>query len=186
MTALSLRALSLRTRPLRPLHRRTRTDRPRRRQRRNLVRREFASHLLTPRLLAARALLPLAALALASAPVRAAEAEATARALEEAMAEMRVYFTCSALEPETQQFLRDYWSGMVAATLEHLQAEGIGPANLAAFAASAEPDALLPGPEVTFAEVRAYCATEGDWVARLAAFDLPQLPQALEDLAAPE
>src|SRR5690606_21539070 len=92
------------------------------------------------------------------------------------------YLTCSAFDPETHEFLREYWHVMTEETLAWLEESGIVPANLDALKGSILPGGLMPAPGTPFADVRAYCLAAGDWMARVAAFDLPQLPHELHEL----
>jgi hypothetical protein len=105
--------------------------------------------------------------------------------LDTAMQDMRVFITCTVLERESNDFMLKGWQETVAETLTFLAEEGVTPPNLAAFKASAQPDALVPAPDTPISEVIAFCDANPDWIRKLQNFDYTRLPYALEQATAP-
>lgn len=83
--------------------------------------------------------------------------------LSQAIAEHRLFLTCSALDPQTHQQILAYWQRDVASATAILTAQGVAPDAIAALTAAADPAALMPGPDTPWAEVTALCATQPDW-----------------------
>lgn len=83
--------------------------------------------------------------------------------LSQAIAEHRLFLTCSALDAQTHQQILGNWQRDVASAKAILAAQGVAPDAIAAFSAAAAPAALMPGPDTPWAEVTALCATRPDW-----------------------
>ncbi len=105
--------------------------------------------------------------------------------LDTAMRDMRVFLTCTVLEKESNDFMLKDWQKTVAKTLVFLTEEGVTPPNLAAFTASAQPDALVPAPDTPISGVIAFCNANTDWIRKLHRRDYTQLPDALKQATDP-
>jgi hypothetical protein len=99
--------------------------------------------------------------------------------LSQAIAQHRVFLTCSALDPGTHQAIAQAWQTDIAAAARLLADRKTGAEAIAAFTAAANPTALLPAPETPFADVRALCDQHADWAARYAAGDVIRLADSL-------
>lgn len=104
--------------------------------------------------------------------------------LSQAIAEHRVFLTCSALDPQTHARIQTNWQRDVTAAAAILTAEGIPPEAIAAFQTAAAPAALMPAGDIPFAEVIPFCAANPDWQTNyvemsLILLDL-KLPKAFE------
>lgn len=102
--------------------------------------------------------------------------------LSRAIAEHRVFLTCSILDAEAHARIRTAWEGDVATALRLLGDRKIDPAAIAAFDAAARPEALLPTPETPFVDLRALCDQHPDWASRYAAGRFVQLAPELGSL----
>jgi hypothetical protein len=83
--------------------------------------------------------------------------------LSQAIAEHRVFLTCSALDPETHTRIRAGWQADIASATAILASHNVPPETVAAFTAAAEPQALMPTPDTPWTEVHGLCATRPDW-----------------------
>lgn len=104
--------------------------------------------------------------------------------LSQAIAEQRLFHTCSALDPQTHALVTDQWRQDAAAAAAILAENQVAPEAIAAFTEAASAETLLPGPETPWAEVKGLCDTHPDWQTRLAQFDFIvlglRLPQVFE------
>jgi hypothetical protein len=104
--------------------------------------------------------------------------------LSRALAEHRVFLTCSTLDPATQAVILSNWQRDVAAATAILQANAVPPEAIAAFTDAARPESLLPAPDTPFEDVRQICAAGEDWQERYFKLDHTilelKLPQALQ------
>jgi hypothetical protein len=131
-----------------------------------------------------RTALALAALICAS-PVAAQDRVARITpVLDRALAEWRVFLTCTALDPQAHAMVVDGWSGMVETTGTYLRERGLSGASLDDFPARAEPDALMLPGDTPFAEVRAFCEDHPGWRGQLETFGFILMPDALEEALA--
>lgn len=83
--------------------------------------------------------------------------------LSQAIAEHRVFLTCSALDPETHARILADWQADVASATAILAAHNMPGETVAAFTTAADPQVLMPGDDTPWAEVQALCATRTDW-----------------------
>jgi hypothetical protein len=83
--------------------------------------------------------------------------------LSQAIAEHRVFLTCSALDPATHQQILTNWQTDVAAAQAILAAHNVAPEAITAFTKAADPAALMPTDDTPWAEVQSLCATHPDW-----------------------
>jgi hypothetical protein len=104
--------------------------------------------------------------------------------LSQAIAEHRVFLTCSTFDPATHQQIADNWQRDVTAAADLLKTHDTPPEAIAAFTAAADPRALLPAPDTPFADVRQLCDSNPDWQQRYSRLDLIvlelKLPAAFE------
>jgi hypothetical protein len=103
--------------------------------------------------------------------------------LSQAIAEHRLFLACSVLDPVAHAAIAKAWQADVAAATRLLADHKAGAEAIAAFAAAASTDLLLPAPDTPFADVRTFCDQHPDWASRYAAGDVirlaDSLPQAL-------
>jgi hypothetical protein len=104
--------------------------------------------------------------------------------LSQAIAEHRVFLTCSALDPELHAQITSNWQTDIAAAATILAAKAVPQDAITAFTTAAQPDALLPAPDTPFEDVRQICSAKPDWMAayfrlNFTVLDL-KLPQAFE------
>ena len=83
--------------------------------------------------------------------------------LSRALAEQRVFLTCSALDAQSHGFIVKGWEREVAAALATLTANNVPPEAIAAFTEAARLQNLLPAPDTPFSEVQQFCAATPDW-----------------------
>lgn len=83
--------------------------------------------------------------------------------LSQAIAEHRVFLTCSALAPLTHQQILTNWQRDVTAAAAILKAHNTPPEAITAFTKAADPKTLMPAPATPWAEVRSLCDTHPDW-----------------------
>lgn len=83
--------------------------------------------------------------------------------LSQAVAEHRVFVTCSALDPLTHQQVLTNWQKDTAGAVAILQTHKVPPEAVTAFARAAAPAALMPADDTPWAEVRGLCDTHPDW-----------------------
>ena len=119
-------------------------------------------------------------LLIALATPAASDDAVVAALLDRAMAEQRVYQTCTALIPDGSFDAEAWWQEKVTETLAAIEAAGATPANLAAFTASAAPGALKPAPDTPWSEVLAFCSADPDWYSNWQRFNIVILPGAVE------
>ncbi|MCU0904012.1 MAG: hypothetical protein MUE83_09075 [Tabrizicola sp.] len=92
--------------------------------------------------------------------------------LSQAIAEHRVFLTCSALDPATHAQIAENWQRDTAAAVAILTANSTPPEAIAAFTAAAAPSALMPADDTAFSDVRQLCDSNPDWQQRYLQFDL--------------
>jgi hypothetical protein len=104
--------------------------------------------------------------------------------LSQAIAEHRVFLTCSTFDPATHQQITDNWQRDVTSAAAILTARQVPPEAIAAFTTAADPRALLPAPDTPFADVRQLCDSNPDWQQHYFRLDLIvlelKLPAAFE------
>jgi hypothetical protein len=84
--------------------------------------------------------------------------------LSQAIAEHRVFLTCSALDPATHQQILANWQRDTAAAVTVLTTRKVPPEAIAAFTTAARPENLMPAPDTPWADITALCATRPDWL----------------------
>jgi hypothetical protein len=100
-------------------------------------------------------------------------------ALTTALADQRVFLTCTALDPPLHQQALDLWQQDVAAATAVLTDRGVPSAAIQAFTAAAKPDTLALPPDTPFVAVRDYCAAQENWSDRWSRRDFTELATAL-------
>jgi hypothetical protein len=104
--------------------------------------------------------------------------------LSQAIAEHRVFLTCSALDHSTHALILTNWQRDTAAAVTILQSHDVPMDAITAFTAAAEPAALMPVPDTPWSAVQAICATSPDWQTNYYQFKLTilelKLPGALQ------
>ncbi len=83
--------------------------------------------------------------------------------LSQAIAEHRVFLTCSALDPLTHQQILTNWQKDIAAATAILTAHTVPQDAITAFTRAADPAALMPAEDTPWAEVKGLCDTHPDW-----------------------
>ena len=83
--------------------------------------------------------------------------------LSQAIAEHRVFLTCSALDPLTHQQILTNWQKDTAAATAILQAHTVPQDAIAAFTTAAAAAVLMPADDTPWAEVKGLCDTHPDW-----------------------
>jgi len=83
--------------------------------------------------------------------------------LATAIAEQRVFLTCSALDPEAHALIAKGWRTDIARATAILTEHAVPPEAIAAFTTAADPAALLPSEDTPFTEVMRFCDTHSDW-----------------------
>jgi hypothetical protein len=103
--------------------------------------------------------------------------------LTQALADQRLFLTCTALEPQNHQLILDFWAADVAAATAILADNGVPEEAIAAFTQAALPENLMPAPDTPFATLREICS-DPLWFQRMMRRDFTelavQLPKALE------
>lgn len=84
--------------------------------------------------------------------------------LSQALAEHRVFLTCSALDPATHAQITENWQRDVTAATAILTANKVPTDAIAAFAKAADPAILMPTADTPWADVQALCAGRPDWM----------------------
>jgi hypothetical protein len=84
--------------------------------------------------------------------------------LSQAIAEHRVFLTCSALDPQLHAQILTNWQRDTAAAVAMLTTNKVPPEAIAAFSTAADPAALMPAEETLWADVKAICDTRPDWM----------------------
>lgn len=104
--------------------------------------------------------------------------------LSRAIADQRVFLTCTALDTENHQTALDFWQQDVAAAVTILTAHNVPPKAITAFTTAAQPENLLPAEDTSFAEVQHFCAAQDQWFQHWSRRDFTelaaQLPEAFE------
>lgn len=95
--------------------------------------------------------------------------------LSQAIAEHRVFLTCSALEPMTHAQILTNWQKDTAGAVAILKTHNVPPEAIAAFTAAADPKALMRTDDTPWAEVRGLCDTHPDWMKTYYEFNLTVL-----------
>ena len=95
--------------------------------------------------------------------------------LSQAIAEHRVFLTCSALDPLTHSQILTNWQRDTAAATAILKAHNTPPEAITAFTTAADPKALMPSDDTPWAEVTGLCATHPDWQQSYTEFNLTLL-----------
>jgi hypothetical protein len=104
--------------------------------------------------------------------------------LTQALAEHRVFLTCSSLDGLSHPLILQNWQREVSSAVATLTANNTPAEAIAAFTAAANPENLLPAEDTPFSEVKQFCDAYPDWqtdYARLnyTILDL-KLPKAFE------
>ena len=99
--------------------------------------------------------------------------------LSQAIAEHRVFLTCSALDPATHQQILTNWQKDTAAAVAILQTHNTPPEAITAFTKAADPAALMPSDDTPWAEIKGLCDTQPDWLETYQDRDLTILDQNL-------
>jgi hypothetical protein len=86
--------------------------------------------------------------------------------LAQALAEHRLFLSCSALDPPVHAQIRLGWEEDVNAAVAILTKNGVAAEAIAAFIDAARPENLMPSPETFWIEVQSLCATQPDWHSR--------------------
>lgn len=104
--------------------------------------------------------------------------------LSQAIADQRVFLTCTALDPDTHKIALDFWAADVAAAVTILQDHQVPAEAIAAFQAAAAPQALMPAPDTPFADVSTFCLAQDRWSMHWTTHDFTELaarlPEAFE------
>ena len=95
--------------------------------------------------------------------------------LSQAIADQRLFLTCSALEPDTHTFLLEAWQRDVAKATDLLTAANVPPEAITAFTTAAAPENLLPAPDTPFEDLQKFCATDPKWLTRAMKMDTVRL-----------
>lgn len=95
--------------------------------------------------------------------------------LSQAIAEHRVFLTCSALDPLTHSQILTNWQRDTAAATAILKAHNTPLEAITAFTTAADPKALMPSDDTPWAEVTGLCATHPDWQQSYTEFNLTLL-----------
>ena len=102
--------------------------------------------------------------------------------LSQAIAEHRVFLTCSALDPLTHRQILTNWQKDTSAAVAILTTHNVPPEAITAFTTAAEPAALMPAEDTPWAEVKGLCDTHPAWQKTYYEFNLTilelKLPEA--------
>ena len=101
--------------------------------------------------------------------------------LSQAIAEHRVFLTCSALDPATHALIAQNWQRDVAAAADILTANNVPQDAITAFTTAAKPENLVPAPDTPWVEVQSLCATRPDWQTAYARLSLTILSLTLPE-----
>lgn len=99
--------------------------------------------------------------------------------LASAIADYRVFVTCSLLDPAAHTKVVTGLSDEIRRASVILKAKGVPDATIAAFIAAADPATLVPAPDTPFAEVQEYCGDHSDWSERWQGRDFTGLDRDL-------
>lgn len=135
--------------------------------------------------LAARPLLTALLLALpAQAQIIPTGSPAADILLSQAIAEQRVFLTCSSLDALSHGFIVDGWTRDVSAAVATLEVNNAPPEAITAFTEAAKLENLLPAPETPYSELRQLCDSHPDWQTLYAQLNFTilelKLPRAFE------
>ncbi|AZL58611.1 hypothetical protein EI545_07040 [Tabrizicola piscis] len=83
--------------------------------------------------------------------------------LTQALAEQRVFLTCSSLDGLAHPLIVQGWQSDAAAAIATLAANNVQAEAIAAFTRAAQPESLLPAEDTPYAEVKQYCDAHPDW-----------------------
>jgi hypothetical protein len=86
--------------------------------------------------------------------------------LSAAIADWRIFVTCSALDPATHALVVDALARDTDAAMAILTTNQVPLEAITAFKTAASPVALTPAPDTPFEEVQKFCATQADWPER--------------------
>ncbi|WP_128515054.1 hypothetical protein [Tabrizicola thermarum] len=104
--------------------------------------------------------------------------------LSQAIAEHRIFLTCSALDPATHRQITENWQRDVTAAATLLKTHNTPPEAFAAFTTAARPENLIPAEDTPWAEVKGLCDTHPDWLQTYFEFNFTlldiKLPQAFQ------
>lgn len=104
--------------------------------------------------------------------------------LSQAIAEHRVFLTCSALDPALHAQIIANWQRDVTAAAAILTSNQVPPEAITAFTTAAKPENLMPREDTPWAEVQGLCTTHPDWQATYFQLNLTllalKLPGAFE------
>ncbi len=99
--------------------------------------------------------------------------------LSQAIADQRLFLTCSSLEPDTHTFLLQAWERDVAKAVDILTAAKVAPEAITAFTTAAALENLLPAPDTPFEDLQKFCATDPKWLTRAMQLDTVRLAEDL-------
>lgn len=99
--------------------------------------------------------------------------------LSQAIAEQRLFHTCSALDPQTHGVITRAWAQDAVAAAAILAENSVPAEAIAAFSEAARPENLLSAPETTFENVIQLCTSNPDWPQDLQTFRFTVLAQQL-------
>lgn len=88
---------------------------------------------------------------------------AIASVWEKSLAEQKVYFSCSALDQTTYNFVEVNWLEMADRALKLLRKTSYPTQELEKLTTRAAPSALLPSKDALFRDVVDMCKSKGDW-----------------------
>jgi hypothetical protein len=83
--------------------------------------------------------------------------------LTQALAEQRVFLTCSSLDGLSHPLIVQGWQSDAAAAIATLAANNVPAEAIAAFTTAAKPESLLPAEGTPYAEVKQFCDAHPDW-----------------------
>ena len=83
--------------------------------------------------------------------------------LTQALAEHRVFLTCSSLDGVTYPIIVKNWQRDVDAAAASLTANNVAAEVIAAFTTAAKPANLLPAPDTPYEDVLQICAAQPNW-----------------------
>ena len=92
--------------------------------------------------------------------------------LSQAIAEHRVFLTCSALDPATHAEILANWQRDTTSAAAILTANNVPPEAITAFTTAADPAALMPASDTPWSDVQSLCATRPDWQSAYYQFNL--------------
>lgn len=99
--------------------------------------------------------------------------------LSQAIADQRVFLTCTALDPANHQIALDFWQSDAAKAVTLLAAAKVPAEAIAAFTSAAAPDSLMPAEGTPFAEVMHFCASQDHWFDHWSRRDFTELAATL-------